>query len=227
MINKQLGANVSTWIKSRARNQLQVEEHIKHGFDVPPELRSPNEAHITGLIREHSIGVDPTLKRADFSLAFDPISTPGKNYVWSNSNVLEASCFDRTMSLIVHDVAPFVRSIVAYDAKLLEERTRLSNLLSEGGRGRKGKRMRTTRSALSALEGGTRKTTRKEKYFEAQHLNPHFVLATGSPTWQTAAAAELEEAQAEVESLRGRSTREDSEESDTRANTTSDELQDE
>ncbi|RDW88647.1 hypothetical protein BP6252_00679 [Coleophoma cylindrospora] len=223
-----LGADLSTWMKSRARNRLQGEAHVKHGLEVPLELGSPSEQCTINLIREHSIYVNPSLTRFDFSLAFDPIATLEKKYVWSsNNNTLEASCFDRTMSLIVHDVAPFVRSIVAYDAKLLNERTRLSNLLSEGGGVPKGKRMRTTRSALSALEGGTRKTTRKEKYFDAEDLNPHFVLATGSSAWQAAAAAELEYAQTELESLCETSTREVSEEGDPQANTLNDELQDE
>lgn len=227
VVHDRLSADLSTWIKSRARNILQVEEHIKHGLEIPQELGSLGEKQTIDIIREHSIYVDPSLTRLDFSLAFDPISTSEKKYIWGNSNVLEASCFDRTLSLIVHDVAPFVRSIVAYDAKLLEERTRLSNLLSKGDGGRKGKRMRTTRSALSALEGRTRKTTRKEKYFDAEHLNPYLVLATASSSWQAAATAELENAQAELESLPGTSTREVSEEVENEADARNDELQDE
>jgi hypothetical protein len=86
-----------------------------------------------------------------------------------------------------------VRSIVAYDAKLQQERARLSNLLSEGGR--KGKRLRTTRSALSALEGGARKTTRPEKYFRVP-LNPHLVNRTGLQSWQDAVSAEINDTEA-------------------------------
>ncbi len=84
------------------------------------------------------------------------------------------------MTLIVEDMAPYVRSIVAYDARLQEDRLKLSNLMSEGGR--KGKRMRTTRAAMSALEGGARKTTRRDRYFPAT-LNQVFVLKTGMPSW--------------------------------------------
>ena len=71
--------------------------------------------------------------RQDFSIAFDPISEPERNTVQSASS-LEHSVFDRTTTTIAIDVAPYVRSIVAYDAKLQQERAQLSNLLSEGGR---------------------------------------------------------------------------------------------
>src|SRR6266566_7956553 len=86
------------------------------------------------------------------------------------------SVFDGTVRPITIDVAPYVRSIVAYDARLQKQRLKLSNLISEGGRGPK--RMRTTRAAMSALEGGSRSATRKEKWFSAD-LNTALVLRTG------------------------------------------------
>jgi len=49
--------------------------------------------------------------------------------------------------------------------------------------------MRTTRSAMSALEGGARSTTRRDRYF-GPGLNPHFVLHTGMQSWTDAALAE-------------------------------------
>jgi hypothetical protein len=94
---------------------------------------------------------DESITRQDFSLAFDPVAECSLN-----SSSLEASAFDRATSMIAVDIAPFIRSIVAHDIQLQSERIRLSNLLSEGGK--KGKRLRTTRSSLSALEGGTRRT---------------------------------------------------------------------
>jgi hypothetical protein len=99
--------------------------------------------------------------------------------------------FDRTTTLICLDVAPYIRSIVAYDATLAAERARLSNLLSEGGGSRKGKRLRTTRSALSALEGGARRTTRREKYFRVL-LNPYLIARTGKKEWREAVEREME-----------------------------------
>ena len=176
-----LGADVSLWIKSRAREYLQIHQHIQHEWEVPTELDGATEAQVLDLIRYQSSTNKSTITRHDFSLAFDPISEPEKSSL-SNTGSLEASAFDRNLSLIVTDIAPYVRSIVSYDARLQQDRIRLSNLLSQGGNGRGPKRMRTTRAAMSALEGGARSTTRREKYF-GPDLNPHFVLKTGSQSW--------------------------------------------
>jgi hypothetical protein len=173
-------------MRSRARKYLQVDQHIKHGLETPTELDRPSEARIIELIRNHSSCPESSLSRKDFSLAFDPISEPEKSSL-TTTGTLEASAFDRTMEIIATDLAPYVRSIVAYDVRLQQDRARLSTLLSEGGR--RGKRMRTTRSAMSALEGGARSTTRRDRYF-GPGLNPHFVLHTGMQSWTDAALAE-------------------------------------
>ena len=177
------GVDVSLWMSSRARKYLQADQHVKHGFDVPSELDRASEARIIELIKDQSCSPEAPLTRRDFSLAFDPISEPEKTSLYSTSS-LEASSFDRHLSLITLDIAPYVRSIAAYDARLQQDRARLSNLMSEGGR--RGKRMRTTRSAMSALEGGARSTTRRDRYF-GSGLNPYFVLRTGMQSWLDAA----------------------------------------
>lgn len=122
------------------------------------------------------------MTRMDLALAFDPIAVNEKA---AASSHLDPSVFDRTMKLIVLDIAPWVRGIVEFDNKLMQERLKLSNLLSEGG---KRKRMRTTRSAYSALEGGERRTTRRERYF-GDCLNTAFVRRTAGDTWQEAVEA--------------------------------------
>ncbi|KAI9051543.1 hypothetical protein LZ554_004589 [Drepanopeziza brunnea f. sp. 'monogermtubi'] len=183
-----LSKDISLFIKSRTRKVLHVDQHIRHNFEVPTELDRPSETEVLRLIRDLAISPNNSLTRYDFSQAFDPISATEK-YIWSTS--LEASTFDRTMTLIVEDLAPYVRSIVAYDARLQEDRLKMSNLLSEGGAGRRGKRMRTTRAAMSALEGGARVSTRRDRYFTAA-LNPSFVLKTGMPGWIQASLAEIE-----------------------------------
>lgn len=175
------GNDISLYMKSRTRKILHLDEHIQHNLEVPTELDRPSEATILRLIRNQLTSPKEALDRFDFSLAFDPISATEK-YVWSTS--LEASTFDRTMTLIVEDMAPYVRSIVAYDARIQQDRLKLSNLMSEGGR--KGKRMRTTRAAMSALEGGARTSTRRDRYFTAA-LNPQWVLRTGMESWTDAA----------------------------------------
>ncbi|KAB8300480.1 hypothetical protein EYC80_000648 [Monilinia laxa] len=187
VIYDETSTDISLWMKSRAREVLQIRQHVEHGWEVHRELDGPTEKQVINLIQSQSSPDVNVITRRDLSLAFDPISEAEKAYVWTTGN-LEASCFDRTMNLIILDVAPYVRSIVAYDARLQKDRVRLSNLLSQGGstKGPKTKRMRTTRAAMSALEGGARSTTRKEKYF-SQDINPYLVLRTGSQSWLDAA----------------------------------------
>ncbi|TVY35800.1 ATPase family AAA domain-containing protein [Lachnellula subtilissima] len=178
--------DISLWMKSRARKYLQIDQHMQHGYEILPQLDRPGEGDVLRLIKKQAMIPDLSLSRSDFSLAFDPISEEEK-YVWNTSSTLEASSFDRHLAIISVDLAPYIRSIVAYDARLQEERARMSNLLSEGGR--KGKRLRTTRAAMSALEGGARSTTRRERYFGSK-LNSQFVLKTGMQSWLDAAMVE-------------------------------------
>ncbi|KAK1773949.1 hypothetical protein QBC45DRAFT_426329 [Copromyces sp. CBS 386.78] len=135
----------------------------------------------------------PAIKRIDLAFAFDPIATSDSSA--STTSYLDPSVFDRTTSLITLDVAPYVRSIVAYESSLQRRRLKMSSLLSvsEGvgvgvgtnnvdGGGTGTKRMRTTRAALSALEGGERSVKRKERWFRGE-LNPFLVEKTGGRGW--------------------------------------------
>lgn len=126
------------------------------------------------------------LTRYDIALAFDPLAISDKALI----NSLDPSVFDRTLRLIVLDVAPYVRGITAYDNRLMQERTKLSSLLSEGGNGKGKKRMRTTRAAMSALEGGERRSTRGERWFKG--VGSGLVMRTGGDGWAEAARAEFE-----------------------------------
>jgi len=179
-----LSPNIATSLKSRSRHNLQTNQYISHNFETPVELNSHSEADLIHLIREQVTSPETWLSRYDLSLAFHPISEPEKSSLYNTSS-LEASSFDRTKTIIIEDIAPYIRSIVSYDARLQQDRARLSNLISEGGR--KGKRMRTTRSAMSALEGGARSTTRRDRYF-GPGLNPYYVLRTGKQSWLDAAS---------------------------------------
>ncbi|KAJ3487265.1 hypothetical protein NLG97_g6451 [Lecanicillium saksenae] len=122
------------------------------------------------------------LTRYDVAVAFDPIAVSPKAVATMS---LDPSVFDRTMTLIVVEVAPWVRGIVHYDDQLMQDRQRLNELLNEGGRR---KRMRTTRAAYSALEGGERRTTRKERYF-GDCLSTDAVMYTAGDGWQEALPA--------------------------------------
>jgi DNA polymerase III delta prime subunit len=128
------------------------------------------------------------ITRHDFGVALDPIAVPQGNQE-VGKYLDHPSVIDRTTSIIAEDVAPYVRSIVAYDNKLAKERARLSNLLSEGGRT---KRMRTTRSAFSALEGGQRGRVRRERWF-GDEVNSVAVEKTAGRGWDNAREAVVEE----------------------------------
>lgn len=82
---------------------------------------------------------------------------------------------------IVEDVAPYVRAIVSYDLRLEARRLHLSSLLSQGGAG--GKRQRTTRASRAALEGGSKSSTRRERWFP-KDTNFTWILQTGGDDWQ-------------------------------------------
>ncbi|KAI9810535.1 MAG: hypothetical protein M1827_006208 [Pycnora praestabilis] len=138
--------------------------------------------------------LDRFLTRGDLSAAFDPIAEPPK-VILAHSSGLQPSAFDRPISPIVVDLAPYIRSIVSYDLRLREQRIRLSNLLSESGRN--GKSIRTTRASRSALEGGKRSSTRREKWFP-NGMDANLVFKTGGTGWQDA-VLELEKGASEVE----------------------------
>jgi DNA polymerase III delta prime subunit len=170
-------------MRTLARARLELETTVlSPGYE--PALHTLDEGKAVSMLRG-SFTAPPedckVVSRIDFSMAFDAIAAPENPP--SAITYLEPSVFDRNMEPIILDVAPYVRSIVAYDSVLLQQRLKLSNLMSEGGRGGKAaKRMRTTRAALSAMEGGSRSTTRAEKWFKAD-INPYLVMRTGGSGW--------------------------------------------
>ncbi|KAF2138746.1 uncharacterized protein K452DRAFT_300828 [Aplosporella prunicola CBS 121167] len=141
-----------------------------------------NETHILNSILTHiATSRDPAskpLSRVDF-FAFDPLAEPPTNALVHGLGIT-ASSFDRNFSLITIDLAPYVRSIAAWDLRLESERVRVSNLLSAGGTRKR--KARTTRAARSAQEGGRRETVRKERWFDKK-LSLQAVLATAGKDW--------------------------------------------
>lgn len=93
------------------------------------------------------------------------------------------SSFDGPISILVEDLVPYVRSIVAYDIRLEDQRNQLNLSLTQGRRN--GKRIRTTRASRAALEGGNKQNTRRERWFP---LNTDFarILESGGTKWQDA-----------------------------------------
>ncbi|KAI2638308.1 hypothetical protein GGS21DRAFT_510664 [Xylaria nigripes] len=173
-----ISPSVSTSVRILARSKLLASQPSAGDVCLAERF---DEKHVTGDIKFHlkmSLQSENPITRRDYSLAFDPIATSEKTLT---GGYMDSSVFDREMVPICLDVAPYVRSIVAYDQRLHNDRRMRSNLLSQGGKPNK-KRMRTTRSALSALEGGSRATTRREKYFAAD-VNPYLVMRTSGEGW--------------------------------------------
>ncbi|KAI5251340.1 P-loop containing nucleoside triphosphate hydrolase protein [Aureobasidium subglaciale] len=107
------------------------------------------------------------ITRGDISTAFDTIATMMTTPT-SGPASLAYSVFDGPLRTVVNDVAPYVRSIAAYDLALESYRDMLqgSSQNSASGGGAGAKRARTTRAARSALEGGQRQLTRRERWFD-------------------------------------------------------------
>jgi len=134
--------------------------------------------------RESQQHGDHRLTRRDFS-CFDAISNPPEN-VLSTGPGLVQSVFDGPLNPIALDLAPYVRSIVQYDLALEEYR----NFMADND-GYKSKRARTTRAARSALEGGQRGSTRRERWF-TKNMDLQAVLATAGCGWPKATMTQPE-----------------------------------
>jgi len=175
-------ASMTTTIKSLAKSVLRAKtEHLSARSTL--ELQPSTESTVADCIQKSfttPITGTTVVSRIDFAFAFDPIAASESVTAVS---YLDPSVLDRTFKMIALDVAPYLRGIVAYDLSLQKQRLQLSSLVSEGGKAAQGsKRMRTTRAALSALEGGSRSTTRGERWFKAE-VNPYLVMKTGGKGW--------------------------------------------
>ena len=76
------------------------------------------------------------------------------------------------------DIAPYARSIVAYDLTLEQYRADLAKFLDDG----KGERLRKTRASRSALEGSQRANTRRERWFD-KSVDHDCILRTAGTDW--------------------------------------------
>jgi hypothetical protein len=118
------------------------------------------------------------LTRQNFSNALDILAEAPTSSL-AAPTAMTASSFDREFSILALDIAPYVRSIAAHDLQIEQQRLKISNLLSAGGGTKK---MRMTRASRSAIEGGRRETTRRERWF-GKELNLGLVLGTGGKGW--------------------------------------------
>lgn len=90
--------------------------------------------------------------------------------------------FENGIAPVTEDIAPYVRAIMAFDARLEHYRDTLTAAWSRE-RGKDKMRGRTTRASRAALEGGDKASTRKERWFP-EDTNYLWVQNTGSPEWQ-------------------------------------------
>ena len=144
-----------------------------HGFSSFPIV----EAFVVNeIVKTTECRPETMMTRGGIIATFDPIARPAKG-----SNI---SSFDGPMSMVVEDLAPYVRGIVHYDIRLEEQRLRLGSLLSEGARN--GKKTRTTRASRAALEGGSKAHTRRERWFPKE-TNFIRILGSGGKVWRNSA----------------------------------------
>ena len=129
-----------------------------------------------------STTIQPTHTEKFMDLAFTPLTC--------SSTGASISSFDSPISTIATDLAPYVRSIVASDLRLEEQRQQLSATLEQPG-ARSGKK-RKTRASYAALEGGSKASTRKERWFPRE-TNYKWVLRTGGKGWQDGVVAAMVE----------------------------------
>ena len=160
--------------------------HRPHSASTSPPL-SLEQTYTTHILSHKTSPPPPPLSRTAFSSALDILATPPSAFNsypdttidHRSSYNLIASSLDRPFSLVALDIAPYVRSMVAHEQVLETQRIRLGNLLSEGGRVKRG---RTTRASRTAVEGGERATKRKERWFH-KDLSFELVMRTAGSSW--------------------------------------------
>ncbi|KAI4932687.1 hypothetical protein J4E85_003085 [Alternaria conjuncta] len=153
-----------------------------HSLSTTSHLRTETDYAKAILQHRRNRHANTTLTRLDFAGALDPLAAPPDQLLPERTSfTLTPSSFDRTFSIITLDLAPYVRSIVAHEQILEEQRVRMSSLLTSAG-GIGGKRGRTTRASRVALEGGVRETKRKDRWFDAD-VDFEAVMGTAGREW--------------------------------------------
>lgn len=107
--------------------------------------------------------------------AFEPLMAEKAQFPPSLGRL--APSLETISAALFADIAPYVRSIVRYDQRLEEQRNALAG-------GLQGIKIRKTRAARAALEGGSKASTREEKWFP-NRTNYAAMLQTGGawPLW--------------------------------------------
>ncbi|PSR76477.1 hypothetical protein BD289DRAFT_446605 [Coniella lustricola] len=189
-----LSNSVPIALRCCARKNLQRSNSTSPSASLQPL----DEAGLIARIREHAkaMSTNTPIDRDDFSNAFDRLAVSAK--APSALGYLDYSVFDGVFSNIAIDIAPYVRSIISFEKDLQSQRQKLSSLLSQGGTKR-----RKTRASNAALEGGSRSTTRRDKWFDVD-LNGVLVMQTAGEGWSAAVKEMKPDSQADsTESVPG------------------------
>ncbi|KAL8847435.1 MAG: hypothetical protein Q9221_007504 [Calogaya cf. arnoldii] len=142
--------------------------------DHPLTVQSFTDA-LPGMVKA-SKGVGPVTQQG-LRAAFLPLSKPSVGNSAGRGPLI--SNLDSQISVVVEDMAPYIRSIVSYDLRLEQHRKQLE-LAFHGERS--SKRARTTRASRAALEGGSKANTRRERWFPA-NTDFQAVLESGGVGW--------------------------------------------
>ncbi|KAL8812917.1 MAG: hypothetical protein Q9200_000656 [Gallowayella weberi] len=168
-----ISESIAAALRVFARRSLTATAELNHAHS---SLENPITSTLPEMVqsRRSSQLITPR----DLSAVFLPLSKPTIGTSAGRGPAI--SSFDRPISVVVEDIAPYVRSIVSYDLRLEEQRKQL-DLASYGGRSNK--RARTTRASRAALEGGSKANTRRERWFPA-NTDFQSVLGSGGTGWQ-------------------------------------------
>lgn len=117
------------------------------------------------------------LTRDAISAAFEPLMAAKPVFPPSGGRM--APSLDTSPVTVITEIAPYVRSIVQYDQRLAEQRDALAG-------GLQNMKTRRTRAARAAMEGGSKASTREEKWFP-KATNYGLLLQTGGawPQWMS------------------------------------------
>jgi hypothetical protein len=142
-------------------------------------LQPSTTDNIIDAVMQKSCSFAQGLSRNDFSQAFDVLAADADDQFASTTSVTACS-FDREFSIIVTDLAPYIRAIAQEFQRREEEQLRMSSLLSAGGG-----RQRQTRNAFAAMDGG-RRGDRRARYYETWRklgVVVEDVMRTGGKGW--------------------------------------------
>lgn len=173
------------------RNLITSASHLlSKTYSLP--LSNPSSSPSSHLLTSHHHDLirHPTppssttpLPAITFYTALDPLSYPSQ----PTHPVPQAGGYTFLLSPlppISTDIAPYVRSIVAHDVKLEQDRRKLHEVLhgTETGPATGTGKMRRTRAARGALEGKGRGGVRRERWWDCE-VDVEGVLGTGGRGW--------------------------------------------